>query len=493
MRKLFILFTALFLVVASPLLAEDNIAVDRIVVSPSLILTEEEIDTVIELCSEEFSGVQLLNAVVDILNQLYLEKGYPNAIAYIPEQTFEDGVVRIELLEGKVGNITVKGNGFTSEKYILDYLEMEKGEILNLDKFEKKLISFNRWNSGASISSELNPGEETGTTDITINTEEEFPMRAFFTFDNYASQALEKVRYGAHVSSANITHLRETLSAGVYFSKHLITPYADASIGLGTRLRLGANFSYGTTHAEAIKEASIDFGSKSLSNGIYGTYALFRNDRAHLGLNVSFDYSRSTSELMDVTVLTEHKYYALRTGFSFIFAGDRFLLSTSNAVSGTREESEDHIYYKFSGSSQISYRFSDIIHLVVNSVYQVMPFDMYVPDTEKIYIGGASTVRAYSEGNTIWGKDGYTLCTEFRFFDPANRNSYFFLFADHGGVFSYPDTGENFLFSFGGGLVLTKGNWLTINFAAGMNGIPVTQDVDHHVVRAHIGVTINTP
>ncbi len=56
-----------------------------------------------------------------------------------------------------------------------------------------------------------------------------------------------------------------------------------------------------------------------------------------------------------------------------------------------------------------------------------------------------------------------------------------------------PDTGENFLFSFGGGLVLCKGNWLTINFAAGMNAIPVTQDIDHPTIRAHIGVTINTP
>lgn len=492
MKKVLILLTVLLLLVATPLFSED-IEVRDIVVSPSLILSDEEIETVLKLCSERYSGVELLNAVVDALNNLYLEKGFPNAIAFVPEQSVENGVVRIDLLEGKVGEITVQGNSFTTAKYILSYLELTKGQILDLGKFEKNLVAFNRWNSAAKVSAVLDPGRESGTTDITINTDESFPMRAFFTFDNYASQALEKVRYGAHVSSANITHLREALSAGVYFSEHLITPYADASIGLGTRLRLGANFSYGTTHAEAIKEASIDFGSKSLSNGIYGTYALFRNDRAHLGLNASFDYSRSTSELMDVTVLTEHKYYALRTGFSFIFAGDRFLLSTSNAVSGIREDSEDHIYYKFSGSSQISYRFSDIIHLVVNSVYHVMPFDIYVPDTEKIYIGGASTVRAYSEGNTIWGKDGYTLSTEFRFFDPANRKSYFFLFADHGGVFSYPDTGENFLFSFGGGVVLCKGNWLTINFAAGMNGIPVTQDVDHHVVRAHIGVTVNTP
>ncbi len=497
MRKFLFLFTVLFLILASPLFADLNdagrIEVDSIEVSPSLILSEEEIETVIELCSERFSGVELLNAVVDVLNILYLEKGYPNAIAYIPEQDVENGVVRIELLEGKVGNIAVEGNSFTSEKYILDYLDLRKGEILNLGEFEKKLVSFNRWNSGASVSSVLNPGRETGTTDITINTEESFPMRAFFTFDNYASQALEKIRYGVHVSSANITHLREAISGGVYFSEHLITPYADASIGLGTRLRLGANFSYGTTHAEAIKEASIDFGSKSLSNGIYATYSLLRDDKAHLGLNASFDYTKSTSELMDVTVLTQHKFYALRAGFSFTVAGEKLAFSTSHTASGIREDADKKIYYKFNGSNQLSFRFNDLIHLVINSIYQIMPFDMYVPDNEKIYIGGASTVRAYSEGNTIWGKDGYTLCTEVRFFEPAHRRSYFFIFADHGGVYSYPDTGENYLLSIGGGLVLTKGNWLSVNFAAGMNTVPVSQDIDHPVIRGHISVTLNTP
>lgn len=487
-----ILLTVLLLLVATPLFSED-IEVRDIVVSPSLILSDEEIETVLKLCSERYSGVELLNAVVDALNNLYLEKGFPNAIAFVPEQSVENGVVRIDLLEGKVGEITVQGNSFTTEKYILSYLELTKGQILDLGKFEKNLVAFNRWNSAARVSAVLDPGRESGTTDITINTDESFPMRAFFTFDNYASQAMEKIRYGFHVSSANLTGLREAISGGVYFSEHILTPYADASIGLGTRLRLGANFSYGTTHAEAIKEASIDFGNKSLSNGIYGSYALLRNDRILLGLNASFDYTESTSELMDVTVLTQHRFYALRGGFSFTFAGNRFVLSTSHTASGIKEEDNNYVYYKFTGSNQMLYRFNEHVNLVVNATYQAMPFDNYVPDSENLYIGGASTVRAYSEGNTIWGKDGYTLSTEFRFFDPTNRKSYFFLFADHGGVFSYPDTGENFLFSFGGGVVLCKGNWLTINFAAGMNGIPVTQDVDHHVVRAHIGVTINTP
>jgi len=492
MKKLFVLLTALFLIAAAPLYSE-GVEVREIVVSPSRILTGEEINTVIAQCSGRFSGIELLEAVVAELNDLYFEKGYPNAIAFVPEQSVENGIVLIELREGTVGEIKVEGNIFTTENYILRYLKLEKGEILNLGNLEKNLVSFNRWNSGITASSVLEPGTQAGTTDITINTEEKIPLKAFLTFDNYASRALEKVRYGVHALSYNLTPLRESLSAGVYLSKHILTPYADFSIGLGTRLRLGTRFSYGSTKAEAIKEASIDFGSKSLSNGLYGSFVLVRNDRANMSFNTSFDYSRSESELLDVTPLTTNILYSARAGFSFTFVADRFVFSTSHNAAGSKEETDDAIYFKFDGSAFLSYAFNELIYGVLNSTYQVMPFDLYIPEGDKMYIGGASTVRGYSEGNTAWGKSGYTLSSELRFLFPRNRNTYFFLFLDHGGIFPYPDTGENYLLSFGGGLVLTKGSWLSVNFAAGMNAVPITQDIDHPAVRCHIAATISTP
>lgn len=56
--------------------------------------------------------------IVAKINNLYMEKGFVTARAFVPEQTIEDGTIYIDLLEGKVGEVTVTGNRWTKESYI---------------------------------------------------------------------------------------------------------------------------------------------------------------------------------------------------------------------------------------------------------------------------------------------------------------------------------------------------------------------------------------
>ena len=49
---------------------------------------------------------------------LYKERGYALSFAFVPAQTFENGVVRITVVEGHVADIKIKGNPGTAEKRI---------------------------------------------------------------------------------------------------------------------------------------------------------------------------------------------------------------------------------------------------------------------------------------------------------------------------------------------------------------------------------------
>jgi len=51
-----------------------------------------------------------LEKVADLVTTEFRDRGYSLARAYIPAQEIKDGIVEIAVLEGKVGEIIVRGN-----------------------------------------------------------------------------------------------------------------------------------------------------------------------------------------------------------------------------------------------------------------------------------------------------------------------------------------------------------------------------------------------
>ena len=119
--------------------ATKGVYAENIKVSPSQILTQSEIQAILE----EYVGTNVtfdqLQGIVKDLNRLYLKKGFVTARAYIPEQTIEDGVINIELLEGKFGNVNIYDNKWTKKKYIEKQLDIKKGELFDIKLLEEPL------------------------------------------------------------------------------------------------------------------------------------------------------------------------------------------------------------------------------------------------------------------------------------------------------------------------------------------------------------------
>ena len=97
--------------------ATKGVYVENIIVSPSEILSEDEINNIIEDYTKKNLTFLDLETLVNRINKLYLEKGFVTARAFLPEQTIENETVRIELVEGKVGNVLISNNKWNRTKY----------------------------------------------------------------------------------------------------------------------------------------------------------------------------------------------------------------------------------------------------------------------------------------------------------------------------------------------------------------------------------------
>ncbi|BAO89966.1 ShlB/FhaC/HecB family hemolysin secretion/activation protein [Caballeronia cordobensis] len=80
---------------------------------------------------------QLIDAANGV-TALYKERGYALSFAFIPAQTFQDGVARVTVVEGYIDKVVVKGNAGAAEKRIRAVAaQMQKDRPLTQANFER--------------------------------------------------------------------------------------------------------------------------------------------------------------------------------------------------------------------------------------------------------------------------------------------------------------------------------------------------------------------
>ena len=473
---------------------------EKVRFSESEILSEEEILNIVGECSERYSGMDLLNEIVLRINELYREKGYPNAIAFVPEQTIEDGTVLIELIEGRAGTVTVSGSKYTNDRFILKSLDIDSENVLDLSELERKLLAFNRWNSGIDLSCTLNPGKDKpGTTDIDIRVAESRPIGAYATFDNYATEATGGYRAGLHFFSNSLSHNRDSLLAGAYANLYSQSVYADYNFPFLGKLafketRLGVRGSYSRSKAGKGSASLFDIRSSSFSGGAYANTVFSRTPTRNIGALLNASYSFTSTSAMD-TRLSSESVVSGRLGVSSSFIIDNLFLSAAagfTAGKALQSANSTDFYWKFDASFSARLALEGLGFISVSASGQLMPFNKLVPNQELMYVGGSATVRGYSEG-CAWGKSGYTANAELHFLLPGSKRSSVFAFADHAGVFPYPDTGDNYLFSIGAGLDIYIAKIIHVKMGVGCPIIEVYQDSNTKGFRLCLSATLSTP
>ena len=134
--------------------------VSQIEVAASEILTREEIESVISKYAGKNLFISDIQEMINEINNLYAQKGFVTARAYLPEQQVENGSIYIGLIESRIGNVTVKNNRWTKTNYILDRIPDKETQLFDIVKLERDVLDFNRYNEGVRLSANLRAGEK---------------------------------------------------------------------------------------------------------------------------------------------------------------------------------------------------------------------------------------------------------------------------------------------------------------------------------------------
>ena len=468
--------------------ATKGVYISKIIVSPSEILTSEEIKNITDDYIKTNIPLEKLKEIPERINKLYFEKGFVTAKAYIPEQTIDNETVKIELLEGKVGEVKISNNKWTRSSYIDKRINLEQGDLLNLQLLEDEIVLFNRYNDTVNLNVNLEPGKnELGTTDITLNAVEKSPFHLMAMVDNSGRTSTGEWRSGLMLQDDSLLGFRDRLTIGAFANKYSVTPFADYNIPVNKKDgRIGFNYSSGFSKIGHGPFKDFKIKSRSHNYSIYFTQPIYRKPWVELSSTTSIAYKKSITSF-DKRDLFKDEVTTAQTGLNFRYDTKRGIWYANQNVSYSFPifDSKSN-YLKLDGSIL---RIHDFGHGIVGTVrgnYQVIPNKRNVPYLDQMIAGGATTVRGYSEGLLI-GRSGYIVSTELMFpiaprtikgrKDKEKRIPFIgsflkgFIFADHAGIFPYK-AGESynkndFLTSVGCGLRINLPKDVSVKLAWG--------------------------
>jgi len=274
----------------APAVAEEKVLVKKITVIGVTFFKDEEIRKIVAPYEGKELTLKEMQKVADLITELYRSKGYITSRAYIPPQKVESGVLEIRVLEGKMGELNIKGNRYFKASIFEKRVTLEKGKPFDYNELRRDLTKINE-RPDRSAKAVLTPGKAAGQTDVLLNVKDRSPLHYGFGYDNYGSRYIGKDRYGISLKHDNLTGNDDILSlqlqqaeADAYRlrSLHYLFPI-DNELEVGfytarTRLKLGREFE------------DSDSRGKSALYSIFANKTLIDKEDLNLGISAGFDY-----------------------------------------------------------------------------------------------------------------------------------------------------------------------------------------------------------
>lgn len=182
------------------------------------------------------------------ITRWYRRRGYVTSRAFIPAQSVEEGRVRIRVLEGKVGSLTIEGNRYFSKEVLLRHVKVRSGEIFQLQRLERSLSRLNA-HPDRKVTSVLVKGARPETTDLIFRVTDRKPIHASYGIDTLGTKATGEFRHhwvGVH---GNLTGQGDQ---GVI--RGMVTEFNGLRGGTASYLRpLGSSGLTGTLDVSGVK------------------------------------------------------------------------------------------------------------------------------------------------------------------------------------------------------------------------------------------------
>lgn len=362
----------------------------------------------------------------------YVNHGYINSGAVIPDQPVRDGVITIRIIEGKLSEIDVTGNHWLRDHYLQQWLKAWAGPPLNANELREGLQLLRQNPNVQQVNAELQPGALPGDSHLLVHLLDEQPFRLGLQVDNARPPSVGAEEILLLAGDRNLTGHSDALdlSYGVAHNGHdgfvfseldnVGGAYTFPITARDTTLRI-----FGSKDDFAIIEEPFNPAGITSESDRYGVnlrQPLYRTANRELAVGFTFErresqtFSAGTPTTLepgavngktDITVVrlvqewtdrSQNQVLAMRSTFSF--GVDVF----GTTVDGTNRSA---VFWDWLGQFQYVRRLFDTPNqLILRTDVQWTTEPLL--SLEQFTLGGASNVRGYRENQLLRDRGVYS-------------------------------------------------------------------------------------
>ena len=146
------------------------------------------------------------------LEKVYQSGGYLTVFVDVPEQRIQDGVVVLNVTEGRVERLKVSGSRYFSQGYIRAHVpELAAGNVPNFNEVQRQLAAVNRTEE-RRVQPLMRAGIEPGTVDTELKVSDKLPLFASAEINNHAAANTTPLRVSGTLRYDNLFQLDHSLS-----------------------------------------------------------------------------------------------------------------------------------------------------------------------------------------------------------------------------------------------------------------------------------------
>jgi len=439
--------------------ATAGVLVERVDVRGSTRLAHDDLRAVVEPFEGRALSVPDIVALRDAVTQAYVDAGYITSGAVVPAQDLADGTLQLEVVEGGLEQIVVRGTARLDASYVRARLERAIAEPLHLDDVEAALQRLLRDPVIARLDARLGPGTARGLAILEIDVEEADPVAAQITIANDRAPSVGGTRGTLLAVAPN------TFGFGDETRLEFTAVEGGPEAALSYSVPLGASglraFASGKVYRLDVVEAPLDdlditATSNAVAAGLVFPIAVGRSGELRLSASVDRQFTQTTLEDRafsfapgaedGATAVT-----ALRLTQDGEWRSTRRVLAVRSTVSFGLDAFDATVHGDGTPDGQFASWFAQGLwverlsaggrRLIAQANLQLAD-DALLP-VEQLAIGGSDTVRGYRT-NTLVRDSGWTASLELRqpLFQltpgrppdsPADGRVEAVVFTDHGG------------------------------------------------------------
>jgi hemolysin activation/secretion protein len=206
-RTTLFVFLAVFLALTAQAEESPRFDVNRYQVDGNSILPPAEIERTLAPFTGKGSDFGTLQLAVEALEQTYRSHGYHAVKVLMPEQELQGGVVKLTVLEVRIGKVTVEGNKyFDNENIRRSIPELKEGVVPNLDKISRNIRVANE-NPARKTQMLLQGGDSKDTVNAQLKISDEKFWKLGMTLEDTGTEATGRLRLGFLAQYANLFNL----------------------------------------------------------------------------------------------------------------------------------------------------------------------------------------------------------------------------------------------------------------------------------------------